>query len=70
MKALPRYTVTNAADLANVGLPAYMLGTWEHYATNGGYVRLGRVSGRGKKFASLLEGDFAMMVQAGLAVAA
>ncbi len=67
---LPRYTITNAADIATVGLPKYMLGTWDHYATNGGYVRLGRVSGRGQKFASLLVADFEKMVSVGLAVAA
>ena len=65
-----RYTITNAADLANVGLPAYMLGTWYHYATNGGYVRLGRVSGKGSKFASLLVADFNKAVSVGLVVAA
>jgi len=65
-----RYTITNAADLANVGLPAYMLGTWDHYATNGGYVRLGRVSGKGAKFASLLVADFSKAVSVGLVVSA
>ena len=67
-RELDRYTVTNADDLATVGLPAYMLGTWEHYATNGGYVRLGRVSGKGSKFASFLVKDFDKAVSVGLFV--
>ena len=65
---LARYTVTNADDLAAVGLPAYMLGTWEHYATNGGYVRLGRVSGKGSKFASFPVEDFDKAISVGLFV--
>jgi len=66
-----RYTVTNAADLATVGLPKYMLGTWDHYNTSGdGWVRLARVTGKGQKFASLLVADFQKMIAVGLAVAA
>lgn len=66
---MTRYAITDSATIAAVGLPKYMIGTWVHYNTNLGFVRLGRVSGRGAKFASLLEADFAKMVQVGLAVA-
>ena len=69
MSTAPRYIVTNAADLANVGLPAYMLGTWDHYNTSIGEVRLARVTGKGQKFASLLVADFEKMIAVGLAVA-
>lgn len=67
---LPRFTVTNAADLATVGLPSYLLGTWEHYTTNLGEARFGRVAGKGRKFISLPVDIFAKMVDAGLMVAA
>lgn len=65
-----RYTITNAADLAAVGLPAYMLGTWDHYNTTIGEARLARVSGRGRKFASLRVEDFKKAIDVGLVVPA
>lgn len=66
--ALPRYSVTDREALTIVGLPAYLLGTWEHYATSAdGWVRLARLSGRGAKFASLRVGELAKAVDVGLA---
>ena len=64
----PRYTVTDAAALAVVGLPKLLLGTWDHYNTTIGHARLGRVSGKGAKFASLLVEDFEKAVEVGLFV--
>lgn len=61
-----RYAITNAADLATVGLPKYLLGTWDHYNTTLGEVRLARVSGRGQKFASLRVSDFEKAIEVGL----
>lgn len=64
------YSITNAADIAAVGLPKYALGTWAHYTTSGdGWVRLGRITGKGCKFMSVLAADFEKMVAVGLAVA-
>ena len=67
---MTRYTVTNAADLATVGLPKYLLGTWDHYNTTIGEARLARVSGRGQKFASLRVDDFEKAIEVGLVVLA
>ena len=64
-----RYTVTNAAALLAVGLPQYLLGTWDHYNTSIGEVRLARVSGHGQRFASLLVADFNKAIEVGLIVA-
>lgn len=63
-----RYSITDAANIAAVGLPKFMLGTWDHYNTQDGMVRLARVSGRGRKFASLRADDFAKGVSVGLFV--
>lgn len=63
---LPTYEVTDRATLTAVGLPAYMIGTWEHYNTQGEWVRFGRKSGKGRKFLTLLDTDFAKAVQVGL----
>ncbi len=38
-----RYIVTNEADVLAVGLPKYILGTWDHYSTHLGEARLYRV---------------------------
>lgn len=65
-----RYTIADAAALATVGLPLYMLGTWDHYNTHLGEVRLARVSGKGRKFASLTVEDFAAAIKYGLVKAA
>ncbi len=64
----PRCNITDAAALAIVGLPKLMLGTWDHYNTSAGMVRLGRVSGKGAKFASLNVADFEKGVEVGLFV--
>ena len=63
-----RYTITDSAKVSAVGLPKFMLGTWDHYNTQDGMIRLARVSGRGRKFTSLRASDFAMGVEAGLFV--
>lgn len=63
-----RYIVTDRRALEIVGLPVYMLGTWDHYNTHLGHARLGRVSGRGQKFASLLVADFEKAIEVGLVV--
>ena len=65
-----RYTITDAKNLAAVGLPKYMIGTWDHYNTTIGEVRLARVSGKGQKFASLAVSDFETGVRLGLFVKA
>ncbi len=67
---LPTYRIDNAADLATVGLPAYLIGTWQHYATNLGEARFGRVSGKGRKLISLPLDIFHKMQAAGLMVPA
>jgi hypothetical protein len=62
-----RYAITDSAGLLAVGLPAYMLGTWDHYATSAdGWVRLARVSGKGRAFASLSLSDWTEGVKRGL----
>jgi|GEM_PF-6242796 hypothetical protein len=63
-----RYSITDSANIAAVGLPKFMLGTWDHYNTQDGMVRLARVSGRGRKFASLRADDFSKGVSVGLFV--
>lgn len=63
---LPTYEVTDRATLVAAGLPVYLLGTWEHYATQGEWVRFGRKSGKGRKLISLLASDFEIAVQVGL----
>ena len=63
-----RYTITDSDKVSAIGLPKFMLGTWDHYNTQDGMVRLARVSGRGRKFTSLRASDFAMGVEVGLFV--
>lgn len=63
-----RYSITDAANIANVGLPKFMLGTWDHYNTQDGMIRLARVTGRGRKFASLAASDFEKGIAVGLFV--
>lgn len=66
-ESLPRFQITDAAGLLAVGLPAYALGTWAHYATTpDGWVRLGRVSGRGQRFLTLRVEDFDRGIECGL----
>ena len=65
---MTNYTISNAADLEAVGLPKFLLGTWTHYNTTIGEVRLGRVSGKGAKFASLRVEDFNKAIEVGLMV--
>jgi len=64
----PRYAITDAAALKAVGLPKFMLGTWDHYNTTLGMVRLGRISGKGCHLASISVDDFAKGVELGLFV--
>jgi hypothetical protein len=65
---ITRYTVTDAENVAAVGLPKYVVGTWEHYNTTIGEARLARVSGRGRKFLSLPVDVLAKAVEVGLFV--
>lgn len=68
---MTRYNITDRRSLELVGLPAYLIGTWDHYTTSpDGWVRLGRVSGKGQKFASFTAADWSKMLHHGLAVAA
>ena len=66
--SMPAYAITDAAALKAVGLPKYMLGTWDHYNTTLGMVRLGRITGKGCNLASISEADFAKGVELGLFV--
>ena len=54
------------AALIAIGLPAYLVSQWEHYNTQGEWMRFGRKSGKGRALISLLDTDFAKGLEVGL----